>query len=90
MTQATDEDRALMGKWFGDEIDDAGPTRFLDARGWTFPGGMCTPPVSSYHPSQYELACVGFLCDEWDYAYEGMPDLIEYPAKIGADGRNNG
>ncbi len=49
----------------------------LEARGWTFPGGLCVPPVPSHQPSQYEFACIGFLCDEWDHAYLGRTDLIE-------------
>lgn len=77
MPQAADEDRALMGKWFGDEISDSGPLDFLMARGWTFPGGLCVPPVPCYQPSQYEWACVAFLCDEWDYGYDGTMKLIE-------------
>lgn len=76
MPQASDELRHLMGQWFGDEINDQGPLRFLEARGWTFPRGLCVPPVSSYNPTQYELAVVQFLCDEWDFGYNGVPDLV--------------
>lgn len=76
MPQASDEYRALMARWFGDEVDDAGPLCFLEARGWTFPGGMCVPPVPAHQPSQYEFACIVFLCDEWDYAFEGTMRLV--------------
>jgi hypothetical protein len=61
-----------MEQWFGDPIDEAGPFLFLMARGWSFPGGLCVPPVPHYNPSWYELECVWFLCDEWDYGYEGV------------------
>ena len=81
MPQATDEQRELMQQWFGDEIDDSGPSNFLAERGWTFPGGICTPPVPSHQPSQYELECVYFLCDEWDYGYHGTQDMIRRNAK---------
>lgn len=76
MPQACDEDRNLMLQWFGHDVSDVGPLRFLKARGWTFPGGLCTPPTPAHQPSQYEMACAIFLCDEWDYAYEGRMNLI--------------
>lgn len=71
MPQALDEQRELMRKWFGDPIDDSGPLNFLIARGWTDQGGMLSPPVSAHSPSVYELHCIWFLCDEWDYGYAG-------------------
>ncbi len=76
MPQASDELRAAMCRWFGDEVSDSGPLLFLVARGWTFPGGMCVPPVPAHQPSQYEMACIAFLCDEWDHAYMGRMELV--------------
>lgn len=76
MPQATDEQREIMKQWFGSEVDDSGALRFLEARGWTFPGGICEPPVPAHNPSAYELECVYFLCDEWDYGYHGKQDPI--------------
>ncbi len=76
MPTASDEQRHLMWMWFGDEVSDVGPLTFLSARGWTFPGGMCQPPVPAHNPSAYELECVYFLCDEWDYGYHGKQDPI--------------
>lgn len=73
MPQASDKQRAQMLRWFGDEVSDAGPLAFLEARGWTFPGGLCVPPVSWYTPNYYEFTCIEFLCDEWDYGYENPP-----------------
>lgn len=75
MPQATDEQRALMEKWFGDPISDEGPWKFLMARGWGDVAGLITPPVSFHHPSIYELACIDFLCCEWDYGFMGLPTL---------------
>jgi len=68
--QTTDELRALMGEWFGDEISDAGPTDFLLARGWAECGvGYWHPPVSHHNVSREELACLRFLVEEWDHDY---------------------
>jgi len=72
MPQASDEDRAKMKKYFGDGIDDAPPTQYLVSKGWKFPrGGLIEKPAPDYKPSQKEWDCLYFLCDEWDYGYEG-------------------
>jgi len=76
MPSASDAYHNLMERWFGDPIDDGPPYRFLAARGWQDNAGLLVPPVPSHQPSQYELACVMFLCDEWDYAYEGKAKLV--------------
>lgn len=74
MPQASDEQRAQMAKWFGGNgIDDGPPMRFLLARGWTERGGMWRKPTEGYTPSYYEWACLEFLCDEWDHAYNVTP-----------------
>lgn len=70
MPQASDEQRALMQKWFGDAISDSGPMQFLLARGWTEKAGMWTKPVPAHNTSIYEAACIRFLRDEWDYDWE--------------------
>ncbi len=68
MPQASDEDRALMAKWFGDEIGCEAPSEFLQSRGyklnrdWTW-----TKPTPSHSVSAEEKACIFFLIDEWDY-----------------------
>lgn len=69
MPTASNSQRDLMNKWFGDEIDDRGPTKFLLARGWTERGGMWTKPVSAHNPSDYEVQCLLFLHDEWDHDF---------------------
>lgn len=72
MPTASDQDRAKMAQYFGgDGIDDGQPTLFLIGKGWTFPFGICTPPEGAGKPSEKELDCVYFLCDEWDYGYAG-------------------
>lgn len=71
MPRATDAHRAVMAKWFGSAVDEQGPYAFLRARGWTDVGGLLIPPVPAHNPSLYEYACIEFLCDEWDFAYNG-------------------
>lgn len=71
MPQADDDTRALMKKWFGDEVDTEGPLNFLLSHGWTDYKGLLVPPVESHTPSIPELHCAWFLCDEWDFAYNG-------------------
>lgn len=71
MPQATDEQRALMERWFGDPIDDGGPYRFLMARGYTEKAGWLFKPTPSHTVSLEEGACIDFLCDEWDFGWRG-------------------
>lgn len=68
MPTASNKARAAMEKWFG-TVDDAGPSRFLLARGWFELGGLWRKPVESYNPSSYEVDCVLFLRDEWDHDF---------------------
>jgi hypothetical protein len=76
MPQASRASQELMNRWFGHPVADYGPMKFLQMRGWIFTrGGMIEPPVSAHNPSVYELACIDFLCDEWDYGYRGRPWL---------------
>lgn len=69
MPQATNEQRALMQKWFGDPIDDYGPMKFLYAHGYNDQAGMWYKPTPSHTVSMFEWECLNFLCDEWDYGY---------------------
>lgn len=69
MPQASDEDRNVMRRWFG-SISDDGPAKFLLARGWTEKAGMWSKPTSFYSPSIYEVKCLVFLRDEWDYNWK--------------------
>lgn len=70
MPQASDEQRALMQAWFNDSISDGPPTEFLRARGWIEVGGMWEKPTSSHSTSAYEIECLKFLRDEWDYGFQ--------------------
>lgn len=68
MPQATDEQRATMHKWFGDEISDEGPIRFLRSHGYTLlEGFIWQKPTPSHSVSCYEAECVLFLINEWDW-----------------------
>lgn len=73
MPQASDEDRAKMAKYFGgDGIDDGPPSHYLHGRGWIFTNsGMIQKPSADYKPTEQEWDCLYFLCDEWDYGYDG-------------------
>lgn len=78
MPQASDKQRELMSSWFGDFMDQ-GPYNFLIAHGYTCDrDGMWSKPTSSHNPSIYEVECLKFLRDEWDYDWHGplfQPDL---------------
>ena len=69
MPQATDEQRDLMRKWFGDRIDDGPPSAFLLSRGYVCDRGWWRKPTSAHKISKEEGACIDFLCDEWDHGY---------------------
>jgi hypothetical protein len=73
MPQAADEDRAKMAEYFGgDGINDGPPARFMISQGWTCePGFLWRRTFSGEKPTTKELDCLYFLCDEWDYGYEG-------------------
>lgn len=68
----------LMDKWFPETRRgkhcslDFAAIQFLEARGWTFPKGLCVPPVPSHRGTPYELKCILYLCEEWDFAWKGM------------------
>lgn len=57
-----------MGRYFGSEIDDAGPERFLRSRGYTLTRGWeWRKPVPAHTVSEEEWNCITFLADEWDF-----------------------
>jgi hypothetical protein len=76
MPQASDEQRELMRKWFGNSTDDYGPYKFLLLHGFYERAGMWYKPTPSYTVSIYEYACLNFLVDEWDYAYDFSFDVM--------------
>jgi hypothetical protein len=69
MPTASDQQRDLMVKWFGD-MDIIGPLNFLFARGWRERGGMLIKPTPAHSLSIYESECVSFLCHEWDFGFD--------------------
>lgn len=72
MPQATDELRAKMQDYFGDPVSDSGPINYLLGRGFTFTrGGMIVSPKTYKEWCDWEEECIDFLCDEWDYGYQG-------------------
>lgn len=67
MPSATQELQDLMLDWFGD-IDDAGPTRILESRGWRLvPNWKWKPPVPHYTIHHIDYILIMFLVQEWDY-----------------------
>lgn len=73
MPQASDELRQKMQTYFGDSIDDSGPTKFLKSKGWReTETGLWFSPQHIDHVSTQEFECLLFLRDEWDHAYAGV------------------
>lgn len=70
MPQASNEDREKMNEYFGDPIDDGPPSTFLISLGYTESRGWWSKPAKDHQPTQKELDCLNFLCDEWDHAYD--------------------
>lgn len=71
MPQASDELRAEMERRFGDPVSDAGPMKFLEARGWTLNRDWTwsKPGVTNYgQMPRDEFECMMFLVHEWDMA----------------------
>ena len=70
MPSASPEQHTIMEKWFGDPIGDTGPIEFLKSHGfkllkdWTW-----EKPTPGHTISCYELECINFLCDEWDFGW---------------------
>jgi len=67
MPQASDENRELMNKWFN-SIEDYHPVKFLKSHGFILTNKwQWIPPVPYHSISCYELSCILFLIDEWDF-----------------------
>lgn len=73
MPQSSDERRAKMGEYFGDEVSDAGPTAFLIEQGyvlrrdwyWNAPDRIRTADDIS----EKENECLCFMIEEWDFGF---------------------
>ena len=68
MPTASNEQRALMEKWFGDAISEYGPMTFLESHGYILLPNWCwRKPVPHHNMSDDEWECLKFLVDEWDF-----------------------
>lgn len=68
MPQASEEDRDRAEKLFGDRISDAGPTEYLEKRGWVLTHEFTwRPPSPTHRASDEERFAIWFLIEEWDY-----------------------
>lgn len=68
MPQASNELREKMGQYFGDEIDDSGPSEHLlkDAKFKEFRWEYYRP-TKDYVLTEKDRDCLQFLIDEWDH-----------------------
>ena len=71
MPTATDELREAITKRFG-SIDVYAPLKYLLDRGYTDNAGCLHPPLDHVVTNE-EAACIDFLFQEWDFAYEPQP-----------------
>lgn len=71
MPQSSDEMQELMGLLFnGDTIGDAGPTKFLEDRGYKLLGNwLWRLPSPDHCVTEKEVLCLRFLLEEWDYGW---------------------
>lgn len=68
MPQASDEQRVTMKKWFGDDVSDFGPIKFLQSHGFVLrKDWLWELPVPHHRVSCYENECITFLIHEWDF-----------------------
>lgn len=68
MPQASKNQRDRMLKWFGSEIDENAPIKFLESRGYKLRcDWLWEKPVPSHTVSDEEFHCLQFLIDEWDF-----------------------
>lgn len=68
MPTASNEQRNLMEKWFGDAISEWGPMAFLESRGYTMTQQWeWKKPTPSHTISNDEWECISFLIHEWDF-----------------------
>lgn len=69
MPQASLSDQLWATAMFGD-LDTSGPSLALEEKGYVLNSNWTwTKPSPEHVPTEYELRCMGFLCDEWDYGW---------------------
>lgn len=68
MPQSSDDMHDLMNYYFGDPIDDKGPMRFLEERGYGLtPQWLWKLPKPDHFITLKERLCIQFLIEEWDF-----------------------
>lgn len=67
MPQATKE---LQLAWDHDNQMDGKAMRHLIDRGFTFDRGMIIAPEGET-PTELDFSAIDYLCQEWDYGWEG-------------------
>lgn len=75
MPTASNEQHAKMRLWFGEPEHDCigtdhAPLEFLKSHGWVLTHDwLWVPPTPAYAASCYEIECIIFLVDEWDFGW---------------------
>jgi hypothetical protein len=68
MPTSSDRQRALMKKWFGDDIAEDGPMSLLESHGYVLTIDWSWElPTPGHYISDIEMECLHFLIDEWDF-----------------------
>lgn len=70
MPQSSDDMHELMNYYFGDPIEDSGPIKFLEERGYklTLKWTWQSPKRDQAHwITLKEELCIRFLQEEWDF-----------------------
>lgn len=68
MPTASNEAQNLMKLWFGDSIDDQGPTQLLKSHGFVLRRDWQWEKPALFHTiSEIEWTCIMFLIEEWDF-----------------------
>jgi hypothetical protein len=67
MPQAT---RELQIAWDHDAQMDGKALKHLRDRGFTFESGIIIPPDGET-PTELDFSAIDYLCQEWDYGWEG-------------------
>jgi hypothetical protein len=70
MPQASDNLRAKMKEYFGDEVSDAGPMKYLESRDIQINKGFVYHIPADKPITSKDLNCLNFMVDEWDYDYK--------------------
>ena len=75
MPQAT---RPLQEKWDHDNQMDAKAITHLKNAGFEMKSGIIRAPAG-YTPTEDDYSAIDYLCQEWDYGWEGLPEKGPMP-----------